>query len=78
MPLDLTDTVARLSGVVTVQEAEPLLEWVQAHPNGTLDLADCEHLHTAVLQVLLRTGAVRQLEPTDPDLALWLRSCPPS
>lgn len=74
MALDLKKTVATLSGVVTVQEAEPLLEWLQATPRGKLSLTDCEHLHAAVLQVILRTGATIQKEPADPDLAAWLRS----
>lgn len=74
MALDLKKTVATLSGTITVQEAEPLLEWLQTTPKGKLNLADCEHLHAAVLQVILRTGATIQKAPTDPDLAVWLKS----
>jgi len=71
--LDLKKTVAVLSGVVTVQEAEPLLEWLHATPKGKLNLAACEHVHAAALQVILRTGATIQKDPTDPDLVSWLR-----
>lgn len=44
---------AALEDVVTVEEAESLWEWMcqQAHP--AVNLSKCQHLHTAVLQVLL-------------------------
>lgn len=74
MALEIQETVATLSGVVTVQDAEPLLEWLQANPGGALDLTACEHLHAAVLQVILRAKPRIQKNPTDPDLALWLGS----
>lgn len=74
MALEFTDTVATLSGVAPVQDAEPLLEWLQANPGGALDLTACEHLHAAVLQVILRTGVTIRSEPADRDLATWLRS----
>lgn len=74
MVLELKKTLAHLSEEVAVQEAEALLEWIQANPKGKLVLTDCTHLHTAVLQVILRTGVAIQKPPTDPDLALWLDS----
>ncbi len=53
MPVTYLKTVARLEGACDVEEAEGLLEWLQEHPKGKLNLKECEHLHSAVLQVLL-------------------------
>ena len=53
MPVELKDTVAVLDGICEVAEAEPLLAWLQAHPRAAVDVSRCEHVHTAVLQVLM-------------------------
>jgi hypothetical protein len=41
-----------------VEEAEQFLEWALVHPDGAVDLSAVDHLHTALLQLLL------QLKPT--------------
>ena len=46
------DTVV-LEGVCRVEDAEPLLRWLQAEPGRIVDLSAVEHLHAAVLQVLM-------------------------
>ena len=43
---------ARLSGLCTAEDAEPLLEFFAAG-GDRVDLGKCEHLHAAVLQLLL-------------------------
>ena len=53
MTLSLEDDRIRLSGACTVDDAEPLLRLLQDHPDRRVDLGACEHLHGAVLQVLL-------------------------
>lgn len=53
MPIELSDDRAVLSGVCSVEEAEGLLSWVLQHPDAPVDASDCEHLHSAVLQVLM-------------------------
>lgn len=53
MPITYSNSVARLDGACGVEEAEPLLEWLQAHPHGQIDLKHCAQLHSAVLQVLM-------------------------
>jgi hypothetical protein len=53
MPMDLSDTAAVLVGVCEVAEAETLLAWLQAHPQGPVDVSGCEHAHTALVQVLI-------------------------
>jgi hypothetical protein len=60
---------AHLSGHVSAEEAEPLGQWVLRHPKGSLDLADCESLHAAALQVLLALRPRLAALPADPWLA---------
>lgn len=53
MPIEFSDGRAVLRGVCAVEEAEGLLSWVLQHPGVAVDAAECEHLHSAILQVLL-------------------------
>lgn len=53
MPMDLSETAAVLAGICEVAEAETLLAWLQAHPQGPVDVSGCEHAHTAIVQVLI-------------------------
>lgn len=46
-------TAILLDGNCPVEEAEPLLQLLQATPAACLDWRQCRHLHTAVLQVVL-------------------------
>ena len=56
--------VAYLEGVCSVEDAEPLLEWLQSHPKGRLNLKTCKHVHAAVLQVLMATDPRVSAPPT--------------
>ena len=47
------DGTIRLEGVCPVEDAEALLQLLQATPEATLDWTGSKHLHTAVLQVIL-------------------------
>jgi len=73
MNIEYTKKAARLTGFVSVEEAEGLLEWLQANPKGKLDLADCTHLHAANLQVLMAAKPNIAAWPENADLALWLK-----
>jgi hypothetical protein len=42
-----------LEGNCTVEDADPLLQLLQAAPAAPLDWTTCRHLHTAVVQVIL-------------------------
>lgn len=60
---------AALEDIVTVEDAETLLDWLKKQPKPAVNLSKCQHMHAAVLQVLLMTrpainGAIhdRQLE----------------
>ncbi|MCB5177208.1 MULTISPECIES: hypothetical protein [Microvirga] len=53
MTVRLDGNIIVLEGQCRVEDAEPLLGWLQADEGRTVDLTDAEHLHAAVLQVLL-------------------------
>ena len=72
MAIEFKRNLAVLSDVVTVEEAEGLLEWLQKKPAVKVDLSACVHLHSANLQVLMAAKPAVQAWPTDPALRLWL------
>ncbi len=72
MPVNCKKTVAVLEGVCAVEEAEVLLEWLLAHPRGKVNLKSLQHLHSAVLQVLMALRPPISAPPADPEIAAWL------
>lgn len=69
MPLELHDTSAILTGVVTVDEVEQLTAWLRSTPKARINLRRCNHLHTGALQALLFFGPKISAAPTDAFLA---------
>jgi hypothetical protein len=53
MSVRLDGNVIILEGPCRVEDAEPLLGWLQADRGRMVDLGKAEHLHAAVLQVLM-------------------------
>jgi len=53
MSVRLDGNVIILEGACRVEDAEPLLGWLQADRGRAVELAATEHLHAAVLQVLM-------------------------
>jgi proteasome lid subunit RPN8/RPN11 len=74
MAIEYADEEMRLADAVSVEDAEPLLGWLQAHPAAQVDLSACTYLHAAPLQVLMAAHAVVSAWPVDLALATWLRS----
>lgn len=74
MTITYTKSKAVLSAVVSVEETEDLLAWLQAHPKGKLDLSSCAHLHAANLQVLMAARPSIAAWPKDAGFAVWLRA----
>jgi Zn-dependent protease with chaperone function len=74
MPIKYRGKSAVLSGLVTVEETEALLEWLQKWPAARIDLAACSHLHPANLQVLMVAKPVVIAWPVDAEFARWLKS----
>jgi len=64
---------AALEGSVSVDDAEALTQWLLQQPAPAVHLGKCEHLHGAVLQVLLALRPKLLAAPADPHLAAVLR-----
>jgi hypothetical protein len=60
--------------VASGEDAESLLEWLQKHPKGKIDLSDCTHLQPANLQVLMAAQRTIYSMPKDKLLADWIDS----
>lgn len=73
MPIQFRRNVAVLEEFCSVEEAEGLLQWLQSHPKAKINLKDCRHLHTAVLQVLMASRTPVANWPDDQDLSRWLK-----
>ena len=70
MTIELEDGRIRLSGRCGAEEAERLLALL-AEGHDAVDLAGCEHLHAALLQLLIAAGPAIAGEPA-PFIARWL------
>jgi hypothetical protein len=74
MPIEFKGSRAVFREMVSVEEAEGLLEWLQKNPTAKLDLSTCDHLHPANLQVLMAANAVIARWPKNSDLRAWLQT----
>lgn len=74
MAIEYSKKTAKLTGFVSVDDAEALLEWLQRHPKGTINLSACSHLHPANLQVLMAACPPVQAWPQDAQFAAWLKN----
>jgi anti-anti-sigma regulatory factor len=72
MPLSFGEYTATLTGVVTVEEAQPLHEWLLTREDARVDLSGATHIHTAALQVMA-VARPRVAAPChDPFLSAWI------
>lgn len=53
MPIEFAENRAILKDIVTIEDAEPLFEWLLHIDEATIDMSRCEHIHTAILQLIL-------------------------
>ena len=74
MPIRYEKNLAVFSGVVSGEEAEGLLEWLQKCPIAKADLAACDHVHPANIQVLLAAKTRVSAWPKDAGLGSWLKT----
>ena len=72
MPVIIHEKSVILDGVCTTEDAEPLMQWLLAHPGGKVQLKDCTNMHSSVLQSLM-AGQVQCVDWTaDSNLTAWL------
>jgi hypothetical protein len=69
MPIRYLKKHAALEGQVSVEDAEALAQWLQQQPSPAVHLAKVEHVHAAVLQVLMALKPRVVAWPADPWLA---------
>ena len=74
MGIEFTRNLALFRDVVSVDEAEGLLEWLQKNPAARIDLSSCAHLHPANLQVLMAARANIIGWPAGSEFTAWLTS----
>ncbi len=60
---------AALEGIVSVDEAQALQDWLKLQPEPAVKVDKCQHVHAAVLQVLLALHPKVIGLPADPWLA---------
>lgn len=72
MSVRLDGTTIRLEGPCRVEDAEPLLGWLQADRQRVVDLTEAQHLHAAVVQVLMALRPAIRGIPKDPFLRDWI------
>lgn len=74
MTIEFTDGVLVCAGTLPVDDAETLLQIVAGRPGVAADLAACEHVHSACLQVLMAARVTVRAWPAGDALAAWLRA----
>lgn len=72
MSVRLDGDVILLEGECRVEDAEPLLGWLQANRERIVDLTNAEHLHSSVLQVLMALQPSMKGTPRDAYLRDWI------
>jgi len=73
--IEVNDGVLACSGTLTVEDAEVLQAQLTQLDGGAgwrADLAGCEHVHAACLQVLMAAGVRVTAWPAGSALAAWL------
>jgi hypothetical protein len=74
MAIQFDTGVVLLDGVVSVEDAEQLLEQLQGKAHAQVDFSRCSYVHPANIQVLLAAGVTVSAWPGDAALAGWLQS----
>jgi hypothetical protein len=72
LPLELHEQSATLTGVINVDDIEPLVAWLRTATKPRINLRNCNHLHTGVVQALLLFRPRVSAPPTDTFLAAWV------
>uniref|UniRef100_A0A7C2K1L0 Uncharacterized protein n=1 Tax=candidate division WOR-3 bacterium TaxID=2052148 RepID=A0A7C2K1L0_UNCW3 len=72
MPIEFKNNKAKLSGLVSVEEAETLFNWLLEKKKPKVDLSELQHLHTACLQLLFLFKPEIIAFPKRDDLRMFL------
>jgi hypothetical protein len=72
MSIQFKKNLIKFCDLVSVEDAENLLGWLNKNPSSKLDFSACVHLHSANLQVLMASKAPVYKWPEDIELSSWL------
>ncbi|MCY0965524.1 hypothetical protein [Parathalassolituus penaei] len=74
MPHKLLKRRAVLSGNVGIEETDEILQWFRdrEQEKTELDLSDCDHLHAAILQVLMIARPRLSAMPANASFGEWV------
>lgn len=72
MSVRLDGDIVYLEGRCPVEDAEPLLAWLQADGDRMIDIGGAEHLHAAIVQVLMALQPSVRGMSQDPFLRRWI------
>jgi len=72
MPIRYNDQTAVMDGVCTIEEVEGLIAFLERTPRASVSMSACEHVHTAILQVLLGHRVTLVGDVPSPFLWKWV------
>ncbi len=72
MSVRLDGNIVVLEGRCHVEDAEPLCAWLQADRNRIVSISGAEHLHAAVVQLLMALRPAIQGSSQDPFIRDWI------
>jgi hypothetical protein len=72
MAVSFSETAVVIEGVCGVEEALPLLEFLQGNATARIDLRACTNLHSAALQVVMAVATRIASLPHEDFLRRWL------
>ena len=73
MGIEFRENMAYITETATVEEAEKFFEWLLETKEPVVDLKECLHMHTAVLQAILLIRP-QLILPDDDELRAWLEA----
>lgn len=65
------DTI-HMEGICAVDEADALLKFLEEHKCPRVSVSQCQHMHTALLQLLLSYRVVLEGEAFNPFIWRWV------
>lgn len=72
MPIEYRKTQVIFSGDVSLDDTEKLFDWLVVNPLVKGDLAECTHLHSVNMQILIAAQMEVTVWPKDKRLRVWL------
>ncbi len=72
MPVEFKNNTAKLTELVSIEDAEVLFNWFLERKKTKVDLNELIHIHTACLQLLLIFQPEIITLPVQEDLKFWL------